>query len=53
MTSMVRLPIWQQDFLPEASFGLGVLSLPACVCLCVCLCVRQSHACPRDNSSTV
>ena len=31
-------------FLPEASFGIRVLSLPACVCVyvCVCLCVRQS-----------
>ena len=28
------------SFLPEASFGLRVLSLPASVCLCVCLCVR-------------
>ena len=25
-----------QSFLPEASFGLRVLSLPASVCLCVC-----------------
>ena len=40
-------------FLPEASFGLRVLSLPACVCVSVCLCVRQSWACPSDNSSTV
>ena len=44
-------------FLPEASFGLRVLSLPACVCVCVCvcvcLCVRQSWACPSDNLSTV
>ena len=40
-------------FLPEASFGLRVLSLPACVCMCVCPCVRQSWACPCDNSSTV
>ena len=39
--------------LPEASFGLRVLSLPACVCVCVCPCVRQSRDCPRDNSSTV
>ena len=37
--------------LPEASFGLRVLSLPASVCLCVCPSVRQSRACPRDNSS--
>ena len=30
----------QTTFLPEASFGLRVLSLPACVCVCVS--VRQS-----------
>ena len=45
------------DFLPEASFGLRVLSLPASVCvsvcLSVCLSVRQSLACPRDNSGPV
>ena len=29
------------DFLPEASFGLRVLSLPACVCVCVCLSVNH------------
>ena len=46
-------------FLPEASFGLRVLPLPACVCvrlsvcLCVRPCVRQSWACPRDNSLAV
>ena len=34
-------------FLPEASFGLRVLSLPLCVCVC------QSWVCPRDNSSTI
>ena len=28
-------------FLPEASFGLRVLSLPASVCVCVCLCVNH------------
>ena len=33
----------------EVSFGLQVLSLPACVCLSVCPCVRQSQACPRDK----
>ena len=36
-------------FLPEASFGLRVLSLPAYVCLCV----RQSWASPSNNSSTI
>ena len=42
-------------FLPEASFGLRVLSLPASVCVCVsvCLSVCQSLACPRDNSGPV
>ena len=39
-------------FLPEASFGLRVLSLPASVCVCVCLSVCQSRVCPRDNSSS-
>ena len=33
--------------LPEASFGLRVLSLPVSVC------VHQSLACPHDNSSPV
>ena len=37
-------------FLPEASIGLRVLSLPASVSVCVCPSVRQSRACPRDNS---
>ena len=43
------------SFLPEASFGLRVLSSPASVCLsvcpCVCVCVYQSLACPHGNSS--
>ena len=34
--------------LPEAIYGLRVLSLPACVCVSV----RQSRACPHDNFST-
>ena len=34
-------------FLPEASFGLRVLSSPASVCVC------ESLACPRDNSGPV
>ena len=44
-------------FLPEASYGLRVLSLPASVCVCVCVCVyvcvcvRQSSVCPDDNLS--
>ena len=44
-------------FLPEASFGLRVLSSPLSVylsvCVCVCVCVYQSLACPHDNSSAV
>ena len=42
-----------QCFLPEASFGLRVLSSPLSVYLSVCLCVYQSLACPHDNSSAV
>ena len=42
-----------KQLLPEASFGLRVLSLPASVCLCVCVCVYQSRACPRDNSPLI
>ena len=38
-------------FLPEASFGLRVLSSPLSVYLS--LCVYQSLACPHDNSSAV
>ena len=38
-----------KHFLPEASFGLRVLSLPVSVCVCV----YQSLACPDDNSSPV
>ena len=45
---MEKLP-----FLPEASFGLWVLCLPASVCVSVRPSVRQSLACPRDNSGPV
>ena len=38
-------------FLPEASFDLRVLSLPASVCPCVCVCACQPRVCPRHNSS--
>ena len=43
------------SFLPEASFGLRVLSSPASVCVCPCVCqsMCQSLACPRDNSGPV
>ena len=38
------------NFLPEATFGLGVLSLPAFVCVCVrVLSVCQPRGCQRDN----
>ena len=62
----VRWILWVQGatydkgigfLLPEASFGLRILSLPASVCVCVCvsvcLSVCQSLACPRDNSGPV
>ena len=44
-----QIPVmWCFDmFLPEASFGLRVLSLPVSVCVC------QLLACPHDNSSPV
>ena len=42
-------PQLKARFLPEASFGLRVLSLAASVGLCVC----QSRACPHDNSSLI
>ena len=56
--TLVVLPVDKSEFctfLPEASFGLRVLSLPASVCLCVCLsvCVRQPRACPCHKSSRV
>ena len=43
------------SFLLEASFGFRVLSSPASVCVCVSVCqsVRQSLACPHDNSGPV
>ena len=40
------------EFLPEASFGLRVLSLPASVCVCLPVCVSIT-SCPRDNSGPV
>ena len=36
-------------FLPEANFGLQVLSLPASVCVCVNVCVCQPRACLHHN----
>ena len=38
--------LWKKIcFLPEASYGLRVLSLPAsvCVCVCMCVCVSVNH----------
>ena len=48
--AMLKTPIKyhvNRNFLPEASFGLRVLSLSVSVC------VYQSLACPHDNSSPV
>ena len=50
---MLQLQLSDQQFLPEASFGLRVLSSPLSVYLSVCVCVYQSLACPHDNSSAV
>ena len=36
-------------YIPEAGFGLQVLSLPASVCVCVRLSVCKPFACPHDN----
>ena len=43
---ILKSTFWKEkycNFLPESSFGHGVLSLPAsvCVCQCVCLCVNH------------
>ena len=43
----VLVVVVTSGFLPEASFGLRVLSSPASVCVC------QSLACPHDNSGPV
>ena len=40
-------------FLPEASFGLRVLSSAASVGLSIRVCVYRSRACPHDNSSLI
>ena len=56
VTSDVGVPsTYLVSFLPEASFGLQVLSSPASVCLCVCLCVcvYQSPASPYNNLSPI
>ena len=47
----IQYRVAKRSFLPEASFGLRVLSSPASVCPCVC--VYQSRACPHDNSSPI
>ena len=36
-----KFGFWVHNFLPEASFGLRVLSLPASVCVCVRPCVNH------------
>ena len=63
LTQLLIFAFWSflRPFLPKASFGLRVLSLPASVCLCVrvsvCsfvrVCVCQSRACPHDNSPLI
>ena len=41
--------VHQTSFLPEASFGLRILCLPASVCECIFVC--QPQVCLRHNSS--
>ena len=43
----IRFSQIPDSFLPEASVGLQVLSLPACVHICVCMCV---FVCPSIMS---
>ena len=48
MRKMVKLQVYTwylclTPILPEASFGLQVLSLPVCVCVCVCARVCVNH----------
>ena len=51
MAMLLMHILLKADFLPETSFGLRVLSLPASVCVCLSVC--QALACPRDNSGPV
>ena len=51
LNQIANTVIYYMCFLPEASFGLRVLSSPASVGLCVC--VYQSRACLDDNSSPI
>ena len=57
MAYVLPYVFWLIPFLPNFSFGLQVMSLPASVCQCVCVCVRscvyQSRACLCDNSLLV
>ena len=43
--TFINMIIWIWSFLPEASFGLRVLSSPASVYLSVCPCVCVSITC--------
>ena len=55
LTSSVQGPILRTIFTRGQFWpsGIVVACVCVCVCVCVCLCVRQSWACPSDNSSTV
>ena len=45
--------LWFWIFTRGQFWPSGIVVASVCVCMCVCLCVRQSWACPSDNSSTV
>ena len=43
-TCLDTKPVLYQDrFLPEASFGLQILSLPASLCVCLSVCLSVNH----------
>ena len=50
-TELLQGSIVIEDFLPEASFRLRTLSLPASECLCVCVGVCGSRVCPYKLES--
>ena len=53
MAMPYALPSWDTCmFITRGQFWPSGIVV-ACVCLCVCPSVRQSRACPRDNSSPV
>ena len=47
-------PVWWYFFFTRGQFWpSGIVVTCVCFCVCVCPSMRQSQACPRDNSSPV